>query len=228
VNNLSAKLPYASLLGVSVLILATSPLSAQTSTPVASPTPIEVSAPGARTDITQKATIKDKMTSQLSTKKEAFKEKLSSLKDLKKKTTVEKIDTRMSEINTKRTTQMSQALTRMTALLTDLTSKSALAKEQGQDASKLNLAILSAQTAVSTAQTAVITQAAKEYTVTITTEGALKTSVGATVKTLQTDLRSTHASVVNAKQKVQLSIKELRKLNGKSTDKDASSSASSE
>lgn len=156
-------------------------------------------------------------------KKAAFMEKLATLKDTQKRTLVEKIDTRIGEVNQKRTTQMTKALMLMNKILTELTNKAVLAKTQGQDTTKLNLAISSAQTAVKSAETAVTTQAAKEYTITITTENALRTTVGATTRTLQTDLRNTHASVTNAKQKVILAVGELIDL--KTSDKNASDSA---
>jgi hypothetical protein len=170
-------------------------------------------------------TAKEKVTLEMQGKKQAFLEKVALIKDAKKKATVERIDTMIMDVNKKRTSQMSEALLRMNKVLTELTSKSALAKEQGQDTAKLNTAIAAAQAAIKTAETAVTTQAAKEYTPTITTESALRTTVGATVRVLQTDLRNTHAAVSNAKQKVILAVKELASLNGNTTDKEATESA---
>lgn len=158
-------------------------------------------------------------------KRQAFMEKVATIKDTQKKMLVEKIDSKASDINKKKTAQMSQALTRMNAIVTELSTKSALAKEQGQSTVKLNTAITTAQAAIKTAEAAVEAQMAKEYTPTITTEATLKTTVGATIKTLQTDLRNTHAAVANAKQKVILAIVELKTLNGNPSEKPASNSA---
>lgn len=196
-----------------------------TTIPVVTTTTSAANPPGRTTQATSPAMIKDKVTTQLPARKQAFLEKIAAFKDLKKKALVEKIDTKAGEINNNRTAQMSQALVKMNAILNDLTNKSTLAKEQGQDTTKLNTAITTAQAAIKTAEAAVATQVAKEYIPSITTETTLKTTVGATIRALQTDLRNTHAAVASAKQKVILAVVELKKLSSESTDKEATNSA---
>lgn len=206
VKKLPARFITATLTSSLILVSFTQVAIAQTTTPSATPTETVVKV---TTTPSTLAPGRPGQTSVTTGKKAAFMEKLATIKDAQKKTLVEKIDTRVGEINQKRTTQMSQALMFMNKILTELASKAVLAKTQGHDTTKLNLAITAAQTAVKSAETAVATQAAKEYTITITTESALRTTVGATTRTLQTDLRNTHASVANAKQKVILAVAEL-------------------
>ena len=60
-----------------------------------------------------------------------------------------------------------------------------------------------AQAAIDAAKLAVENQAAKTYTITISTETALRTDVGAVTSQLRQDLSAAHKLVVDAKQAVQ-------------------------
>lgn len=143
-----------------------------------------------------------------------FKEKVAALKDQRKKTIVERVDERIPEINSNRTTQMSNALARMNDILDRISTKAAALKAQGKNTTALDQAITTARNAITTSQTAVNTQAGKTYTISITTEDTLKTTVGATLKQLTTDLQATHKTVIAAREAVRKAITELAKLGG--------------
>ena len=121
-------------------------------------------------------------------KREEFKAKLQTIRDEKKKALVERIDTKLSAINTKHTDRFAQVLSNLQALLDKIS--------QDADATK-------AQAAIDTAKAAVETQGAKTYTITISAEIALRLDVGSVTSQLRQDLVATHKVVVDAKQAVQ-------------------------
>lgn len=128
-------------------------------------------------------------------KREEFKAKLETIKDEKKKILVERIDAKLSSINTKHTDRFTQVLSNLQTLL-DKISQSTTNTDVLAD-------VTTAQTAINAAEIAVETQAAKTYTITISTEIALRSNVGTTTSQLRKDLVATHKLVVDAKQAVQ-------------------------
>lgn len=124
----------------------------------------------------------------VATKKGEFKVKLQAIKDRKKKALVERIDTKLANINTKHTDRFTQVISNLQLLL---------------DKISQDVDITEAQVAIDTAQAAVANQAAKTYIITISTEIALRSDVGTVVSQLRQDLKATHKLVVDAKQAVQ-------------------------
>lgn len=140
------------------------------------------------------------------TKREEFKTKLKTIRDEKKKVLVERIDTKLANANAKHTDRFAQVLSNLQAILDKIS----------EDVDKTE-----AQAAIDAAKLAVENQAAKTYTITISTETALRSDVGAAVSQLRLDLSATHKLVVDAKQAVQA----LRKDNNAIMKKEASDSA---
>ena len=124
----------------------------------------------------------------VSAKREEFKARLQTIKDQKKKALVERIDTKLSNVNIKHTDRFAQVLSNLQAILDKMSA----------DVDKTE-----AQAAIDTAKAAVEAQAAKTYTITISTETALKSDVGAVTSQLRLDLSATHKLVIDAKQAVQ-------------------------
>lgn len=131
----------------------------------------------------------------MKTRREEFSVKLQTIKDEKKKTMVERIDAKLSEINTKHTDRFTEVLGKLQEHL-DKISQSVTEKKVLED-------IKTAQAAIDEAKTAVENQAAKTYVIQITNETALRLNVGTTTSQLRKDLMSTHKLVVDAKQAVQ-------------------------
>lgn len=130
------------------------------------------------------------------TARENFKAKLQSIKDVKKQATVERIDARLAEVNTKRTDTMSRALTHLSTLLERIASKTATITP----APTLNPSLLTtARAAIITAQQAVDQQAAKEYVITLGTDATLRSAVLTTITALHNDLKTTHETVKTAR-----------------------------
>lgn len=147
-------------------------------------------------------------------KREEFKEKLQEIKNEKKRALVERIDTKISSVNTNRTTQMSTVLEKLNSILSRLIEKVNTAKTAGGNETTLaEVAITQAQSALSTAKASVASQASKQYDIQVSSEeGVLRTNVGSTVSQFEKDLRTTHKTVVDAKQALMSVIKELSKL----------------
>lgn len=136
----------------------------------------------------QMKTLKDQKQEALKIKREELKAKLQTIRDQKKKALVERIDTKLSKANTKHTDRFAQVLSNLQTVLDKI----------GEDVGKTI-----AQAAIDAAKLAVENQAAKTYTITISTETALRLDVGTVTSQLRQDLSSTHKLVVDAKQAVQ-------------------------
>lgn len=146
-------------------------------------------------------------------KREAFQQKVATIKDERKRQLVETISSKLSTVNTNRTNQMTENLEKLSDILAKIQEKATTAKADGNNTTNVDTAIAKAETAINNAKTAVVTQASKEYIITITATGSgqLKRSVGATTKQLQADLSASHKLLVAAKQAVQQAHMELSK-----------------
>ncbi|MBI1982026.1 MAG: hypothetical protein HYS68_00325 [Candidatus Levybacteria bacterium] len=145
-------------------------------------------------------------------KREELKTRLQTIKDEKKKAAVERIDTKIANMNEVYTVRFVSILTKLQSVLERVSQKAAEAKANGKDTALADAAIADAQAAIDSAKTAVSAQAAKEYVVSISDEKSLRNSVGATVSQFRKDLRDVHKMVVDAKQAVQNAVKELAKV----------------
>jgi hypothetical protein len=162
-----------------------------------------------RTEIEAK---KLQIEAEVKAKREQFQQKLVAFKDTKKKEIVTRINDRIGTVNKNATDEMTKALDRMTEILTKLSTRVATLKSQGKDTTAAETAITDANTAVEKAKSAVTDQAAKQYVITLTTEKSAKTDVGSTTKQFETDLKTVHQLVVDARQAVANAIKETAKL----------------
>lgn len=127
-----------------------------------------------------------------------FKAKLQLIKDQKKKVIVERIDTRLTEVNKNITTRFLDALTRLQTFLDKI-------KQTITSTSSATVMtdITNAQTAIDTARIAVDAQVAKTYSINITDDFTLRLNVGTTVSQFRQDLVAVYKLVINAKQTVQ-------------------------
>ena len=124
----------------------------------------------------------------IATKRREFKVKLQAIKNEKKRALVDRIDAKIIAVNTKRTDRFTQVLNNLQILLDKITG----------DIDKTD-----AQAAIEAAKVAVVNQAAKSYTIALSTETALRSNVGAITSQLRLDLMATHKLVIDAKQAVQ-------------------------
>ncbi len=171
-----------------------------------------------------KTTVQERNTA-MKERRTAFTQKLKEIKDARKKTVVERVDTKLATINKNRTDSMTKVLERLEALLTKFSEKAKTLKGQGVDTASVESAISEAETAIENAKTAVLTQAANEYTPEITDETTLRQTVGAALKNLQNDLKTTYGVVTDAKRAVMKVAEELAKVRGSALEPSVSPTA---
>ncbi len=157
-----------------------------------------------------KTELKDKITQA----RENFKTKLAELKDEHKKTVTTNIDSKITTINSNRTTEMLKHLDKLTGVLTRISSKAAALKSQGKNTTSVDAAIASAQAAIDAAKSAITTQAAKTYTIQFTSDTNVGQGVRVVMKQFRTDLKATFDKVISAQKAVSAVYKLLAKLVG--------------
>lgn len=144
--------------------------------------------------------------------REAFKKNLEKIRDENKQQILEKLDGKMKEVNVKQTGLMQHSLDKLSTILNEMSVKAASASAQGADTGGFDAAFASAEAAITEAREKIVSQAAKEYIVSITTEDALLESVGATRSQLESDLHTTRESVKRAKDAVKTAARELSRI----------------
>src|SRR3989344_6291833 len=169
----------------------------------------------------QKETFKERvkqareaLQTQIKADRAAFKESLLEIKDQKKQGAVERIDAKISSINTKHTDRLADGLDKLQAILDRISTSGSELKSSGSDTSSLDSLITSAQTSINAAKTAVAGQAAQDYTITLGDENRLKEVVSPVVLQFRTDIKAVHDLVVAAKNSVRLAGNELKTLKG--------------
>ncbi|MBI4089181.1 MAG: hypothetical protein HY424_00560 [Candidatus Levybacteria bacterium] len=139
--------------------------------------------------------IKEDTKAMIQAKRDEFKARLQTIKDQRKKTLLERINTKLENINKKHTTRFSKVLTKMQAILDQIT-QSTIDGKILED-SKI------VQVSIDTAKTAVASQSAKTYIIEITDELSLRLNAQTEIMQLRQDLVTVHNLVLDTKQKVQ-------------------------
>lgn len=147
-------------------------------------------------------------------KRDEFKAKVAAIKDEKKKALAEKIDGKITQINTNRTEEMSRYIGKMKDLLGKIQAKSDELKGAGTDTTAVEAAIKAAQTAVDSAAAAVTAQAGKQYVAALTSETALKNNFGSIAKQLELDLKTVRQLLINAQKAIANAAKVLGQARG--------------
>lgn len=147
--------------------------------------------------------------------RQTFERKITELKDVKKKTAVSRIDAKVSEINTKRTDDMTVRLTHMSEILDKIGVRASEAKTAGKNISTVDSLVTSARASVTSAQTVVNTQASKQYIAEIQTDDTVGQAMTTTLSSVQTDMKTMFESVRVAHQAVQKAVNELGVILGK-------------
>lgn len=185
--------------------------------PPAQTRPLNTTQPANARTLVQERTNEARSTAQerVSAAREAFREKMATITDQQKLNRLTNLDTKLNEINQRRTAQLSERLERLTAILSRISSQEAALEEE--NTTTLMARITTAQNAIEDATDAVDAQAAKDYVVNITTETALRTNASTTVRQFATDIRSVHKEVVDAQDAVKAAYQALIDLTEEET-----------
>ncbi len=164
-------------------------------------------------------TRKDKTQERITTLKEkaasreaALKTRLQTFRDKKKATVAERVSTNLNNINAQRTAQMTKTLGTMSSILTKLEARVNSKTPDVKDPAAAKTAITDAKATIASAEATVTTQSQKDYTLTISSEAKAKLEAQATRNQLETDLKTTRQTVINAKKSVSNAIRIARGL----------------
>lgn len=140
-------------------------------------------------------------------KEAALREKLAKFRDTKKAAVVERVNINLNQINTRRTAEMAKFLENTTKILNRLQTFVSEQTASGKDVTTANLSITEAKAKIASASAAVSAQAAKDYTVSISSESAAKADTMIQRNNLHTDLKTVKKQVTEAKQAVANAIR---------------------
>ncbi len=142
-------------------------------------------------------------------KREAFKAKLDSIKDENKQKIVEKINTQLATINRRHTSMLSTVLTKFEDILARIIKKTHALADEGINTIAIDADITDAEVAISKAKSAIETQSERDYTIEISDEAGLKTSISTTRQLLHSDLKAVRELVKTAHESVKTAAETL-------------------
>lgn len=166
---------------------------------------------------------REEVKTNIQARREEVKAKVSAMRDARKKQVVERVQSKLSDVNARRTDHFLKVLERLSTVLDKIASRTEKAKAEGKNVTTIEAAISSARTAISSAETAVNTQKAKTYEITVTDDTTAKNDVGATVKQLEFDLQGVQKTVQAARDAVHNVFNQIKTFVG--SHKEATSSA---
>lgn len=149
--------------------------------------------------------------------KAALQAKLAKIKDAAKRTATEKADADIAALNKQTTDQLLSALDQITSVLNRAIAKTNELQLQGKNISSVQLKVTAAQNAIASARTKVQAQAAKTYSINVTTDAKLKGAVQAVRNSLRVDLMAAQAAVKAARKAMQDTLTALANVGGQAT-----------
>jgi len=156
-------------------------------------------------------------------RKSALQAKLTKIKDEAKRKMVEKIDANIADLNTRMTDHFSKVLDQIDSVLTRVITRTDKAQSDGKNVTLVRTKITDAKNAIATARTKVQAQAAKTYTINVTTDTALRGAVQTVRKALHDDLKVAGDAVKAAHEAVRQAIVALASIAGEATSTPATS-----
>jgi hypothetical protein len=142
---------------------------------------------------------RQKMLTEFKKERDAYKEGIKTIKDAKKKSIVESVDTKLSSLNKTKTDALLTKITTASEILSKASVKAGLSASP-----EITNAISLAEGAVTAAKTAVLTQAGKDYVISVSTDSAtLKTNVHTAITQLESDIKAVSDLVNTAKKQIQ-------------------------
>lgn len=142
--------------------------------------------------------VKTKMAS----REAALKVKLEAFKDKKKAEVAERVNTNLNKINQNQTAEMLKHLGKMSELLDKIEARVNSGSPDVKDPTAAKSAITESRAKIAAAIDAVKAQAAKDYTLQITSESKVKSDAQALRNQLHADIQAIRKQVIDAKQSV--------------------------
>lgn len=136
------------------------------------------------------------------------------IRDEKKRAIVERMSTRIGQINSNRSAIMLRHLSKIEETLNKIEARALKLEQSGKDISSVKTAIQKARTAIAAAKEKVNAQTTKTYSINITTEDKLGSAVSSTRILFAADLKAANQSVVNARKAVRDVLVALSKIVG--------------
>lgn len=143
----------------------------------------------------------------IASREAALKAKLNSFRNKQKAQIVERLNNELNNINKKMILHFQRVLEVMSTILNKLEARVNSSTPDIKDPTLAKEAINDAKLTIASANAAVSAQAAKDYTVSLTTEARAKTDLQTVRKQLHDDLKVVHQSVADAKKSVARAIR---------------------
>lgn len=166
-------------------------------------------------DLSRQQKIEDKINSvreKIASKAATLKLRLQEFKDQRKAEIAGRVNGLLNKINENQTTQMQKHLDKMSAILTKLQNRVNNGTPDIKDPAAARTAIASASAAIASASASVATQAQKDYTIVVTTEGRIGIDAKTQRNNLHSDLLGVRKLVIDAKQEVANAIRIAKSL----------------
>lgn len=144
----------------------------------------------------------EEIRAKIASKEAILKTRLQKFRDKRKAEIAERINTNLNRINKNRTEDMLRHLNKMSTILDKLEARVNQGKPDIKDSAKAKEAIDSARDAIASASAAAQAQAAKDYTLTVSSEAAIRAEAKAARDKLHTDLQAVRKLSIAAKQAV--------------------------
>jgi hypothetical protein len=142
--------------------------------------------------------------------KAKFKEELMKIKDENKKIRVENIADNITELNTKISNRSIEKINKLEEILITIESRADKATANNINLVNIRALISTAESAIADARLAITTQAGKAYTVSITNEATIKTSLQTTRDLLKKDIDIMNIKIKVAHEAVRKTSKALK------------------
>ncbi len=169
---------------------------------------------------------RNEMKTQIEAKRTELKKRLEVIKDENKKQIIERAGTELNKINERRTNHFSEILEHLDKVLLNISNRANKAESRGLGVSVARAAILNAENTIEVSRAAVKTQAAKVYTISVSTESALRSDANQAKKALRDDLMNVQEAVKLAHEAVKKAAVALAQIPRVDDDKSAPTATS--
>ena len=157
-------------------------------------------------------TLRAKTENIITTKTEELKLKLNQFKDERKKQVTEKVNNSLNEVNKNSVNRFTNNVNELDKAMVNIATRAEKASVAGKDTGAVMTALQNAKTAIETARNSITTQAAKAYSVTISTELKVGEDLKESRDLLSTDLKLVQDKIKAARDMVWVALGELQKV----------------